>query len=68
LLEVATMKPSIASRMGAVTTEGEAQKFARMIADEAKDDDWLRVLYAVDTTTVEVLSFRVEREPKRKTG
>jgi hypothetical protein len=68
LLEVATMKLSVASRMGAVTTEDEAQEFARMIADEAKDDDWIRVLYAVDMTTIEPLSFRVEREPKRKTG
>lgn len=70
--EVATMKLSIASRGGVVSDEeAEAREFAQMIEDQAQDDDWIRVLYAVqapDTAEIEQLTFRVEREPTKKTG
>jgi hypothetical protein len=71
LVEVATMKLSIASRMGAVTTDDEAREFAEALAQEARDDNWIRVLYAVETpdaAEIDVLTFMLEHEPKRKTG
>lgn len=54
------MKLSVASREGAVSDD-EAREFARMIEEQAKDDDWIRVLYAVetpDTAHLEVLTFK----------
>ena len=62
--EVATMKLGIASREGAITTDEDAREFARMIEEQAKDDDWIRVLYAIDTddtAAVDVLTFRLDK-------
>lgn len=62
------MKLSIAGRMGGVTTDDEAREFAQMIEEQAQDDDWIRVLYAVetpDTASLDVLTFRLEREPRK---
>jgi hypothetical protein len=56
------MKLDIASRGGAVMTDDEARVFAQTIEDQAEEDDWVRVLYAVqkpDTAEIEVLTFRL---------
>lgn len=68
------MKLSIASRGGVVAADPDEQDaidFARMIEDQAEHDEWVRILYAVekpDTAEIEVLAFRLEREPTRKSG
>lgn len=61
------MKLSIASVGGVVIDEpltDEAREFARMIEEQAADDDWVRVLYAVetpDTASIEILTFKLEK-------
>lgn len=59
------MKLSIASRGTFVSDEeADAREFAQMIEEQAKDDDWIRVLYAVqepDTAEIEQLTFRLDK-------